>query len=247
MFKSILIGCAIFILPLSAFATASTHIWAPSTDVQGYGLWHITSDLYLYEGKTDAGVRNPTVTNLGLTVGVLPFKNYNLELGVDHKSGTGAADDNPFYFNAKFGIPENAFGSWFPAAAVGIFDAGTKSDATDYNVIYGKLAKTFDPIGRFSAGYFSGNDKLLLDSKGEKDNTGIFAAWERTLTEVSPKLWLCVEYMGTESGYGTFNAGGAWKFADNAGLLLGYDIYNNGDIPPTVTVQVDIDFSLKGK
>jgi hypothetical protein len=247
MFKAILISLVLSIVPLSAFATASTHIWAPSTDVQGYGLWHITSDMYLYEGKNDAGVRYPTVTNLGLTVGVHPFKNYNLELGLDHKSGTGIADDYPMYFNAKFGIPENAYGNWFPAAAVGIFDAGMKSDVTDYNVVYGKLAKTFGPIGRLSAGYFSGNDKLLLDAKGEKDNSSVFGAWERTMTEVSRKLWLCVEYMGTESGYGTFNVGGAWKFTDNAGVLLGYDIYNNSDIPSTMTVQVDIDFSLKGK
>jgi len=81
MFKAICISLLLSIIPLSAYATASTHIWAPSTDVQAYGLWHITSDMYLYESKTDAEVRYPTVTNLGLTVGVLPFKNYNLELG----------------------------------------------------------------------------------------------------------------------------------------------------------------------
>jgi hypothetical protein len=203
--------------------------------------------MYLYHGKSDFGVRYPSVTNLGLTVGVLPFKKYNLELGVDHKSGTGVADDYPMYFNAKFGIPENTYGSWFPAAAVGVFDVGTKSNATDYDVVYGKLAKSFGPIGRLSAGYFSGNDKLLLNAKGEKDNSSIFGAWERTMTEISPKLWLCLEYMGTESTYGTFNVGGAWKFADNVGMIVGYDIYNNTGIPSTVTVQVDIDFSLKGK
>jgi hypothetical protein len=235
------------IVPMSAFATASTHIWAPSTDVQGYGLWHTTTDMYLYHGKTDAGVRYPSVTNLGLTVGVLPFKNCNLELGVDHKSGTGIADDYPMYFNAKFGIPENAYGNWFPAVAVGVFDLGTKPDVTDYNVMYGKLAKTLGPVGRLSLGYFSGNEKLLLDAKGAKDNSGVFGAWGRTMTEISPKLWLCVEYMGTESAYGTFNFGGAWKFADNVGMIVSYDIYNNTDIPPTVTVQVDIDLSLKGK
>jgi hypothetical protein len=215
--------------------------------VQAYGVWHVTADEYLYHGKTDAGVRYPSVTNLGLTVGVLPFKNYNLELGVDHKSGTGIGDDYPLYFNAKFGIPENALGKWSPAAAVGIFDLGTKSDVTDYDVVYGKLAKTLGSAGRLSLGYFSGNEKLLLDAKGEKDNSGFFGAWERTMTEISPKLWLCVEYMGSESPYGTFNLGGAWKFADNVGMVLGYDIYNNSDIPPTVTVQVDIDFTLKGK
>ena len=90
-----------------------------------------------------------------------------------------------------------------------------------------------------------GNDKLLLDSKGEAAESGLMAVWERTMPEISPKLWLCLEYMGAESGYGTMNVGGAWKFADNVGLVLGYDIYNNSDIPSTFTVQADIDFDFK--
>jgi hypothetical protein len=247
MLKSFIIFLSLSILPLSAFATASTHIWAPSTDVQAYEVFHTTTDYYLPTEQTPAGGRIPPVTNTGLTVGILPLQKLNAEVGIDHKSGLGGADDYPLYFNAKIGVPENSFGNWFPAAAVGIFDLGTKSDLTDYNVVYGKLAKTLGPVGRLSLGYFSGNEKLLLDAKGEKDNFGVFGAWERTMTEVSPKLWLCLEYMGTESGYGTFDVGGSWKFADNVGMVLGYDIFNNSDIPSTVTVQVDIDFSLKGK
>ena len=52
---------------------------------------------------------------------------------------------------------------------------------------------------------------------------------------------------GNKERYGTMNFGGSWKFSDNMGLLLGYDIYNNSSIPPTFTVQVDVDFSLTGK
>lgn len=94
-------------------------------------------------------------------------------------------------------------------------------------------------------GWFAGNNKLLLDDKGKADESGLLAAWERAMPELSPKLWLCLEYMGTESGYGTMNVGGAWKFADNVGLLIGYDIFNNSDIPSTFTVQADIDFDFK--
>ncbi|MDD4857462.1 MAG: hypothetical protein PHD74_05060 [Candidatus Krumholzibacteria bacterium] len=229
----------------NANATASTHIWAPSTDVQAYNVWHITTDMYLAVENDAAGDRVPTITNVGLTVGVLPLKRINMEIGLDHKSGLGTLDGYPMYGNVKIGVPENALGNGSPAAAVGVFDVGTKRDMTDCNVIYGKIARTFSAngvsLGRFSVGYFTGNEKLLLDRNGDKDNSGLLAAWERTMTEISDKLWLCVEYMGTESVYGSLNIGASLKLANNVSMLGGYEIFNNDDLVDTVTLQVDID------
>jgi hypothetical protein len=229
----------------NAYATASTHVWAPSTDVQAFNVWHITADMYLAAGNDAAGNRVPTITNIGLTVGVLPLKRINMEIGVDHKSGLGALDGYPMYGNLKIGIPENAMANGSPAVAAGVFDVGTKGGRTDYDVVYGKVARTFSAggvsLGRFSAGWFAGNEKLLLDSKGKKDNSGVLAAWERTVTEISDKLWICVEYMGTESVYGSLNLGASWKVANNVSVLGGYDIFNNDDLVDTATLQVDID------
>jgi hypothetical protein len=228
-----------------AGATASTHVWAPSTDVQRFKCLHVTSDVYVPVARSETGVRFPSVTNLGLTCGVLPFKNLNLELGLDHKTGYGALDSYPLYFNGKLGVPEGAFSRFVPAIAAGIFDAGTKSDATNSNVLYVKAARTIGPAGRASVGYFSGNENLLLDLRGKKDNAGVMVAWERTMPEISDKLWLSVDYMGTNSAYGTLNLGGSWKFADNMVVLVGYDIYNESRMyPNTITVQADIDFPI---
>jgi hypothetical protein len=234
------------LLPCVAGATATTHIWAPSTDVQAFNVWHITSDMYLPVKADTAGHRAATVTNIGLTVGVLPFRRFNLEVGVDHKSGLGQADRYPMYFNAKFGIPESAFGKYFPALAVGMFDHGHKNKVANYDVAYGKVAKTVGPLGRFSVGYFSGNQDLLRNAKGGKDNRGVLLAWERTMSEVSDKLWVCADYMGSKSLYGTANFGFAWKFADNVALLAAYDIYNDQqlNLPNTFSLQVDIDVTL---
>jgi hypothetical protein len=240
------LGTLVFGLVGQVGATASTHIWGPSTDIQAYKLVHITTDMYLPVEDDAGGSRIPSVTNLGLTVGVLPFKALNMEVGFDHKSGLGMLDRYPLYANAKIGLPENAFGGVSPAIAVGILDVGTKADLTDFNVIYGKVAKTISAgrvsLGRFSVGYFVGNDELLLDGDGEKDNAGVLLAWERVITEWTDKLWVCAEYMGTKSAYGTFNVGLSWKFAPNVAVLGGVDFFNNGDLPATGTVQVDIDF-----
>ena len=239
-----LVSCCLSLVPY-AFCTASTHIWSPSTDVQAYKKWHLTSDFYVPTENNSDGTRANTVTNLGLTVGVLPFEKLNAEVGFDHKSGYGSLDDYPWYFNTKVGIPENAYGKFFPALAVGIYDIGIKNDKTDYNVMYGKAAKTFSidevSLGRFSIGYFKGDSKLLMHD-GEKDNSGLLFAWERVMPEISDKLWLCVDYQGTKSSYGAWNAGFSWKFADNVSGLFGYDFYNDRDLADTYTVQLDIDF-----
>lgn len=243
---SLAVAISVFILVIEpAWSTATTHIWAPSTDIQTFKLWHITGDFYLPSQKDAVGNRLPAITNIGLTVGILPFKKLNAEIGFDHKSGLGIADNYPLYGNFKVGVPENALGKFFPALAAGIFDIGTKKDWTDYNVIYGKLAKSINvkgtSLGRFSLGYFAGNKKLLLDDKGEKDNSGVMIAWEKTISEISDKLWICLDYMGTKSSYGSFNFGVSWKFAPNVAMIGGYDLYNNTDLPGTFTLQVDID------
>lgn len=235
-----------------AHGTASTHIWAPSTDTQEYGTGHITADLYVPVRRNSDGSRPNTITNTGLEFGILPFKKLTAEAGFDYKTGYGSLDSYPIYFNAKLAVPEDAFkgvfayGEYLPAIAVGIYDVGTKVDKTDNNILYVEAAKTLKvndfSLGRFSIGYFWGNDKLLLDQDGEKDADGILAAWERTMTEISDKLWLCVEYQGTKSSYGAFNVGFSWQFTPSTSVIVGYQFYNNRNLADTATIQVDINF-----
>ncbi|MDD5679809.1 MAG: hypothetical protein PHI59_01010 [Candidatus Omnitrophica bacterium] len=254
--KLLLISAIILLLALCnpeyAHGTASTHIWAPSTDTQAWGTGHITADVYIPTEKNGDGSRATTITNTGLTFGMLPFKKLNAEAGFDYKTGYGNLDSYPIYLNAKLAVPEDAFketfkyGKYLPAAAFGVYDIGTESRKTTYNVIYGELAKTFSvkdvSLGRFSIGYFWGNRDLLLDGDGESDNHGLLAAWERTMSEISDKLWLCVEYQGTKSSYGTFNLGFSWQFTPSTSVLAGYQFYNNRDLADTATIQVDINF-----
>jgi len=67
-------------------------------------------------------------------------------------------------------------------------------------------------------------------------------AWERTMSEISDKLWVCVDYQGTQSSYGAINYGFAWKFTNNVSAILAYDSYNNPNAKGTITFQLDIDF-----
>lgn len=229
----------------SAMATPSTQIWIPSTDVQAYKTVHLGIDNYVRAERRDDGSRDPNVYDLGLTAGVLPFEKVQLEVGIDYLVNGTAYDSYPLYFNAKLGTPENSLFKNSPALAIGGYNIGTNSSnalRTDQNIVYALAAKTLPVVGRISAGYFTGNDEVLLDENGKKENDGILLSWDRTISEVSDKLWAAVDYQGGDSAMGALSLGVAWAFSKNVSLIVGYDIYNNDKIAGknTFTTQLDI-------
>ncbi|MCX5714544.1 MAG: hypothetical protein NT033_07030 [Candidatus Omnitrophica bacterium] len=176
-----------------------------------------------------------------------PLGRIMAETGFDYKKGLGPfLDSSPWYFHFKLGVPEDAYFKYMPAFAIGAYDMGTRSNRTNNNVWYLRGAKTASlgklNLGRFSAGYFNGNGRLLRDKNGDRDNAGPMIAWERTMSEISDRLWLCVDYQGTQSSYGAINYGFSWKFTNNVSAILAYDTYNNPNSKGTITFQLDVDF-----
>ena len=237
----------VFVLGMasSVSATPSTQIWIPSTDVQPYGTFHFGIDHYTTVFRTAEDGAHDFPTDYGLTVGVLPFEKLQLELGVDLFEPT----DDPLSFNAKLGVPEEAFGKYFPAVAVGGFGFGAETDSktdphTDFNIVYGEVAKKFPIIGRLSAGYYIGNDELLLDADGQIHDRGVLLSWDRTMPEISENLWLAVDYQSGDNGFGAMSAGGCWAFSKNVSLIVGYVFFNDDDLmgKDTITTQLDINF-----
>ena len=233
----------------AAFATPSTQIWIPSTDVQAYKTLHLGIDNYLRTERRDDNSRDPNVYDLGLTAGVLPFEKVQMEVGIDYLVNGTDYDNYPVYFNAKLGTPEESLFKYSPALAVGGYNFGTNSSSgsafrTDQNIVYALAAKTLPVIGRFSAGYFVGNDKVLLDENGKKENDGVLLSWDRTMSEISDKLWMAVDYQGGDSAMGALSFGVAWAFSKNVSVILGYDVYNNDKVAGknTFTTQLDINF-----
>ena len=234
-----------------ASATPSTQIWIPSTDIQPYKTFHLGFDTYIRANSNDDGSRTAPVVVIGPTVGILPYPKIQAEVGFDVISAGGDADKHPLYFHGKLGTPEDALFKASPAIAFGGYNFGTKSGdvrngelATTQNILYGLVAKNLPVIGRLSAGYFAGNKKVLLDENGKSDEKGLLLSWDRTMTEISDKLWLAVDYQGSESAMGALSFGASWAFAKNVSVILGYDMYNEKKTggENTVTLQVDINF-----
>jgi hypothetical protein len=129
----------------------------------------------------------------------------------------------------------------FPAYAVGVFSVGTKKNVTNYNILYGVVAKTFNNYGRISGGFYAGNNKLLVDEKGNKENSGVILTWDKTLT---PKVWAAIDYASGKSFYGCTSFGISYTFAPNVSVIFGYVIFNNKkvNLNNTLTTQLDINF-----
>lgn len=235
--RSIILAAALTLsLASAALATPTGQIWIPSPDAKGFK--EVTVNL-TYNGrfsqKADAGA---SYFDAGVVAGVLPFENLKLEVGADYLTSNlqqdVQADNHPIYFNAKLATPEDAFGiKGLPAFAVGVYNLGTYDKpevhgmSTRQNIAYGLVGKTFPVIGRLSAGgYYGAQRALTIGTNTQNSNSGMMASWDRTMTEISDKLWLAVDYMSGNNANGALSVGGSWAFSKNVSLLLGVITYN---------------------
>ena len=220
-------GMLMITIPGTVYSTPSTQIWIPSTDVQDFGTFHITADFYIpatRSSRANAG----TITNLGLTVGILPFDKVEVEVGFDH---INTEEPYPWVFNAKLGIAEDGMFPFSPAIAVGIYGVGLKKGVNTYNITYGLMAKTIPYVGRISVGYYYANPSRF------DRNHGVLVSWDRTMEEISDRLWMAVDYQQGDDSLEALGVGFSWSFAENVSMIFGYVFFQD-----LATVQVDVEF-----
>jgi len=241
-----------------AMATPSTQIWIPSTDVQAYKTFHLGIDNYIRADKNSDGTRGANVYDIGPVVGFLPFEKLQGELGFDFLgNSTDPNDNHPWSGNIKLATPEDSLFKMSPAIAVGGYNLGPALGKTvapgvvsGQNIIYGLVARTLPTLGtvpslgRLSAGYYRGSERALINTSGNAANDGVLLSWDRTMTEISDKLWMAVDYQGGNNADGALSFGASWNFAKNVSVIFGYDVYNKKALAGqnTFTTQLDINF-----
>ena len=235
------------------YATPSTTYWTPCVmDVQPYGVWHITYDSYFTVGKKGDKARD-FPTDVGLTVGVLPYEKLNLEVGYDLLQ---PSEDSSF-FNAKLGTPENSLFDGSPGLNVGIFNVGTRKDVTDYDVLDFIAGKTLPlDLGRIHLGYYTGLTNTLKDTStdGEGANGGFMVGWDKGLCPVNDdkgkfqfnRFVLAGDWATGKNAIGGGGAGIYVYFTPDVSILTGPVWFNdttlNGDMK--WTIQLDINFKF---
>lgn len=240
-----------------AMATPSTQIWIPSTDVQDFKTFHLGIDNYIRADRRN-GVRDPNAYDIGPVVGFLPFEKLKGEIGFDYYGlGIDPNDSHPWSGNIKLATPEDSLFKNSPAIAVGGYNLGpalSQSIApgclSGQNIIYGLVAKTLPALGavpslgRLSVGYYRGSERALVNTDGKAANDGVLLSWDRSMTEISDKLWMAVDYQGGNNVDGSVNFGFSWNFAKNVSVIFGYDVYTKKELAGqnTFTTQLDINF-----
>jgi hypothetical protein len=246
----------------AAMATPSTQIWIPSTDCQAFNTFHLGIDNYFRAsgvGKAtgDSTVRDPNVYDIGPVYGFLPFEKLQGEIGFDYVSnGTNVNDNHPLSGNFKLGTPEDSLFKYSPALAFGMYNVGPALDKgsapglgasgalSGQNILYVLAARTLPVVGRISAGYYNGSARALVDIHNNAANDDLLLSWDRTMTEISDKLWMAVDYQSGNNVDGAVNFGASWNFAKNVSVIFGYDVYTHKSLSGnnTFTTQLDINF-----
>lgn len=236
-----------------AYATPSTTFFTPMTpDIQPYGVLHLgIDDYFTVFRKADHGAGS-FPTDMGLTMGVLPFEKIQMEVGVDLLEPS----DDPWFFNAKIGAPEGVLFKESPALQVGIFNVGTNDHVTNQDVVYGVIGKTIPGIGgRLSVGPYIGNKDVLRDSEGHKENTGFMVAFDHGFLPVRDKsgdeynrVVFAADYASGNNAIGGGGFGVYYFFTKDISLLTGPVWFNEEDINGKWkwTTQLDINLSLFG-
>ncbi len=233
------------IVPATASATPSGTVWTPlSPDVQAYGVGHWGVDNYftVFRKAEDGGASFPT--DAGFTLGVLPGDQLKLEIGVDLIE----ASDYPVSFNARLGYTEGGLFDGAPALQLGIANLGTKSGVTNQDLVYLVVGKTIPNVGRFSVAPYRGNPDVLVDAKGEKDNTGWMVAFDRGFHLVQGpegdfnRFVLAADYASGKNALGGTGLALNYYFTPNVSLLTGAVWFNEEAINGKMkwTIQLDV-------
>jgi hypothetical protein len=260
------IGMMTFVLLAGvAQATPSTTYWTPLTpDIQSFGVLHIGVDNYATAGKNINEGAGSFPTDAGLTVGVLPFEKLQMEVGIDYllPQNWVTEDVSAFSYNAKLGSPEGVLFEGSPALYVGYFAGGfsghnVANNLTSMDTWYGTIGKTIPYLGRLSAGLYTGNDKVLVNGQGQKDNTGWMVAYDRGFLPVMVKdkdgketadynrIVLAADYASGKNLIGGGGAGLYYFFNKDVSLLTGPVWFNddavNGKWKWTIQLDINVD------
>lgn len=245
LYKNLLVALCLLVFVSYGNATPSTTYWSPCVyDVQPYGVWHIGIDNYftVLTKSTEIPPFGAFPTDIGVTVGILPYSNVQAEIGIDILE----ASNDPFFLNGKLGFPEGTIMPGSPSINVGIFNVGLNQETQGQNIIHIVFGKDFGRFGRLHAcPYYVGNfSKLGLGS----ENGGWMAGYDKGFVPVSDssgeynKIVFAADYASGNNALGGGGFGLYYYFTKTISLLTGPVFFNNQSINGKWkwTTQLDI-------
>lgn len=245
-------GLILVFSALPASATPSTTFWTPmTTDIQPFGVVHVGIDNYFRLRKPVTNENSAFPTDFTApTIGVLPFKRIQMELGIDYFANAA----HPWLGNAKIGSPEGSFFKGQPALEVGIWNVGGKfaTGRMDADVLYGVVGKAIGHLGRLSAGPYIGNHATLISSDGKHENVGFMVAFDRSFAKAKSsdgsseysKWVFAADYQSGKNVLGASGAGLYYYFTPDISLLVGPTFFNDKALNGSWRLSTQLDVNL---
>ena len=232
-------------------ATPSTAFWTPATAyLQPFAVPHITYDTYF-------GDKGSYAIDAGLTMGLLPWKVFQLEVGFDFLFPNTVK--TAIQFNAKLGIPEGAFGKWMPGITTGVYGIGLTKGVSDQDIWHAEIGKTFmvgeQSLGTIAAGayYGLGDDATWAGSDGTVRRVGFIGSYTSPDIPINRPGLNKINFVGdVQTGKNGVGGGGVAMglyFTPAIALLTGPVFFFDRDKQPgkspmlwSLQLDVDIDF-----
>ena len=134
-------------------------------------------------------------------------KKVQMEIGCDYLvTGNDPNDQHRWSGTIKLATPEESRFRFSPAFAVGLCVRAGRQD--------GAALDSIPSLGRFSAGYYRGSGRALVNdpAKARAASEGVLVSWDRTMGEISDKLWIGVDNQGGDNVLSSCNFGLSWAF-----------------------------------
>lgn len=226
-------------------ATPSSTFWTVcTTDIQPVKTLHFGCDNY-FTVFNRRGHGQFLATDIGLEYGLFSWHDLSAEVGID----TLCSTDDPWFFNAKLGLPEGKLCRHAPAVNVGIFNVGTRTrgrDKTNQNIVDLLFGKSLpEPIGgSLFVGAFSGASAM------GRDRQGFMVAFERGFCPAKDdhgkeyKKWtLLADYASGKNAIGGGGVGLCYCFTPDVSVLTGPVFFNDAKFNGSWkwALQIDID------
>ena len=213
----------LMLLSLYILATPSKVVYIPNTSFNGLGNLHLDVDNYFITSK-----KGTSLTEIGVSMQVLPFKEIKLELSADYKANL----DSPIYLAGKLVLPMKKF----PNIALGVFNLGVNSE-TLKPVYYLLFSYRVSKVGKFLFGGYYGDKGMLRDNDGDVDNKGLLVGYENTINK---NLYLGIDYFMGENILSAFSIGMGWRFAKNVKIKVAWHLKLKESMSNLLSFQVNI-------
>lgn len=224
---ALFLSTPVMALPTSGF-------WIPSAESiePSFLKIDIQQDYALFDKKEN---QTNHFSSVGAVMGVYTNDSINAEVSVDYIEPVGKDTVDSINFAGKIQYKHKKSDLW--KLAFGLRRFSFSSD-TNARILYGvsdiKVLK--DDIAR--VGLYSGNSKVLVDSKGSSSETGFMFGYYRKMKSEWGRVG--VEWVSGKNAFSYMSFGTHFRFTDTVNCMVAYAIPNDTSFRQKLLLRVSM-------